>query len=1065
MSSTGGVRVGRDAFGSALVTGSNNLTFVVSGVEAFPEGLLEALRRGQVKPAELADAVPLAALILTIEWCDGSRAGWRIRAERPGEGVDASGQATASARVQPVGWDAGASMAGDLATFARLSRQLVETRQDLQTLESAAQRIGDALAEVLTADERGFLVNAGVGDPPPPLLVISSTDDQILGLPWELVRLNGSFAVRDGRLDIARTTSSPQAPVLPVPTEPLSLLVNISAPERSGLNYERESYFIIRALNEHLGVVVNEMGEVADLIEGLRRGESPPIGVHFSGHGGAGMLLFEDAHGEAELVAVDALLTEIRRRTSERLPRFFYLACCHGGDARLSNATDQGLSAVATVLHREGIAQVVGYFGPVLDELSTQAERAFYAELAKGRRTRDAVRAARYALSHASVDNERSPARDMQSSVMPLDGLAYAWAQIVLYQRGPDHALGTPITSIGGAAPGTTARAAVEAYPGSRVQILKSGFVGRRKEMHALRRDLRSGRHLHVVYGLGGLGKSAFCAEALKVYAREDWQPVALWCSEAAGHSDLVAELVRQMDAAGATLLGSATWQQITDLYEQIALHQPSLQHSAGQFCFLLRALLNAYAKPVVIYLDNLETLQVGAAEGDNIDAFAEWRDARCVALWQGLRELQQQNANRLAILASTRNRQRDFGAGVAFRRLPDDAMWRVLQWFPNLRQLSATTRGDLVARLAGHPRSVEYLDTLVGKAINDWEYDTGAAFSPGCLNETEERAQLIDRLLPRLDQQLSENLLFDALWDRLLDEPARALLVRASVLRRPGTLALMRALADGNHTAVERLRQTALLSEIREAGRDGQPSASFEVHPTVIRLMTQRCEPQLCHQREQEGHQRGAEHYATLISNVTSSEDIEAAYHLRQHGQPDRSLELLQPLIDAMLDRGHYRETHRLLAEIGEFDALSPRHAATAYRYLGDAIAPYGNLQATLAAYRAGLAIAERLAAADPSSATAQRDLFVSHNKVGDVLVAQGQGEAALAAYRAGLAIAERLAAADPSSATTQRDLTIVRGKMTAISAAQCFHGASTAGDSPFPGTIWSRLTALIKR
>ena len=51
----------------------------------------------------------------------------------------------------------------------------------------------------------------------------------------------------------------------------MSLLVNVSAPAGSGLDYERESYFIVRALHEHLGVVVNEMGEVDDLIDGPAR--------------------------------------------------------------------------------------------------------------------------------------------------------------------------------------------------------------------------------------------------------------------------------------------------------------------------------------------------------------------------------------------------------------------------------------------------------------------------------------------------------------------------------------------------------------------------------------------------------------------------------------------------------------------------------------------------------------------------------------------------------------------------------------------------------------------------
>ena len=76
-------------------------------------------------------------------------------------------------------------------------------------------------------------------------------------------------------------------------------------------------------------------------------------------------------------------------------------------------------------------------------------------------------------------------------------------------------------------------------------------------------------------------------------------------------------------------------------------------------------------------------------------------------------------------------------------------------------------------------------------------------------------------------------------------------------------------------------------------------------------------------------------------------------------------------------------------------------------------------------------MAVAERLAAADPSNAGWQRDLSVSHNKIGDVLRAQGDLAGALKAYRESLAVAERLAAADPSNAGWQRDLFVIYWRM----------------------------------
>ncbi len=69
------------------------------------------------------------------------------------------------------------------------------------------------------------------------------------------------------------------------------------------------------------------------------------------------------------------------------------------------------------------------------------------------------------------------------------------------------------------------------------------------------------------------------------------------------------------------------------------------------------------------------------------------------------------------------------------------------------------------------------------------------------------------------------------------------------------------------------------------------------------------------------------------------------------------------------------------------------------------------GALADALKANRDSLAIAERLAKADPGNAGWQRDLSVSYNRVGDVVVAQGDLPEALKDYRDGLAIAERLA------------------------------------------------------
>jgi hypothetical protein len=76
-------------------------------------------------------------------------------------------------------------------------------------------------------------------------------------------------------------------------------------------------------------------------------------------------------------------------------------------------------------------------------------------------------------------------------------------------------------------------------------------------------------------------------------------------------------------------------------------------------------------------------------------------------------------------------------------------------------------------------------------------------------------------------------------------------------------------------------------------------------------------------------------------------------------------------------------------------------------------------------------LAVAVRLAAADPSNAGWQRDLSVSQERIGNVLRAQGDLAGALRAYRESLAVRARLAAADPSNAVWQRDLFTIYWRM----------------------------------
>ena len=441
--------------------------------------------------------------------------------------------------------------------------------------------LGDALGEALAPQEIELLRVAARGDPPPPFLVIESDDDLILALPWELLKIDGRFAVADALLDVARSVPAAGAPELGPPNEPVTLVVNVAAPEGSGLDYEAESYAITRALHDHVGVRVNELGELDDLIAGLRA-DPAPIGVHFSGHGGPGTLVFEDQFGAADRVPVDRLLRAIRKSAPERFPRFFYLACCQGGDPPVltgaGHKAREGLPASATALHREGVTQVVAYFGPVYDLLSTWAERAFYGEIGKGRRTRDALRTARGQMTRPLELLHRDVTRDTEAAGAGA-GNPFAWAQLVLYQRGPDYPLGSAVTTRFAEAAEASPTREVEQV-GERTRLLRRGFVARRKELHALRRDLRDGKTIHVVQGLGGVGKSAFCGEALRLYERQGRDVFYLWGAEVEDDPDPVGTLLRQLSAQLEARYGNG-WNDVVAAIDRMAAERPALQRPA----------------------------------------------------------------------------------------------------------------------------------------------------------------------------------------------------------------------------------------------------------------------------------------------------------------------------------------------------------------------------------------------------------------------------------------------------------------------------------------------------
>jgi tetratricopeptide (TPR) repeat protein len=822
--------------------------------------------------------------------------------------------------------------------YDRLTHEAVTTDRDRAELFERATTLGSGLFELLFEDEdRALLDRAMMPGRPRPLITLRSDDAMLLSLPWELLHLDGSFLLRDARVDVARSTLGEVGPraLLPEPEGFLKLVVNVSAPEGSGLEYEAESYRITKALSDRCPVVPTELGTLEDLVETVQT--EKPTAVHFSGHGTPGALVFEDDEGRRQEVLIANMLRRLRERVSGGLPPLFYLASCHGNDpgepatAALEKG-EEGAESSAAVLHREGVPQVVGYYGPIVDELSTRAEVAFYRALAEGETTRYAIRQARAALAEpfAEPNTRHRPGEVVEESRGGLTAALeaedhshpFAWAQLVFYHRGPDRALSKP--AVAGVwrraeAPRRTFKGA-----GNR-RVLSTGFIGRRNELHRVRRWLRRSERVFVFQGLGGLGKSTLALQVLPMLGSSE--VVTLWCQETDEHPDRAEALIGQLLEFCRRRFG-LEWEPVVPQVDRLAGDDP-----ARRFELFLDALRQKTEGRLVVYLDNLESLLVlvGPADADAHDetAFGEWSSSSVAAIWRRL-AVAARDSEDLYVVASCRYRNQDFtGALLPVSPLPADALFRLMGWFPALRQLSIANRVRLVERLAGHPRAVEFANDLLtgveaaqeGGESPTWKVSEDR--SARTADVEREWKQLMEPILPVVEGKVWDDLLLAQIWEHVLDEQARRMLYRMTLLRRPSEWELMALLGEAeddrkaSFSTAERLRATSLLEQLKVqvVNAEGRLRrvCRYTLHPAIYQFIRRSFREadidRGATHRRLGGYFEREFHLLPLIETA-----LEGSYHLFQAEEFDRASLLVGLASQILVQFGSTREAVAIL-------------------------------------------------------------------------------------------------------------------------------------------------------
>ncbi|MDJ0836995.1 MAG: tetratricopeptide repeat protein [Acidobacteriota bacterium] len=867
----------------------------------------------------------------------------------------------------------------------------------------------------------------------PPLLTIrvhpaGKTDedlaraDALLTLPWELLFLDETFPVREGLLDLVRDAAPGRTP-LPPSDAPLSVLACVAAPvDQGSVDFETENFRLWHALTHHgheSRLLQTDLGTLEDLTRMMHYHKAPVL--HFSGHGLPGALVFETDAATTHQVPTGDLLQRLR----PHLPRLIYLSSCHGGTAETAAGGNRyrpdhdPVPATAAALQREGIEGVAAYLGPVGDSLATLTSAIFYAALAEGASPRTALREARRITRAPVLDGGR------KSHIYPL-----GWAQIQLYHGSPDTPPARPLD--GRPLPNLEQRECqrvqdrLDRQGGIRgVQRLRFGFVGRRKPRADLIRRWREGTRLAVVYGLGGLGKTALCTECLPHLAAAMGEAIPILALDGRGagaEPHPVEALWHQTAQTGSELAPDPqAWQQVLAGAQEGGVTGAALAALIEQLCRLCNGLL--------VYLDDAESLQDPQDPG-------RWHSDEIAQFWQALAAAAGHLAP-LGLLASSRYVPQDLAQAhtLALPVMREADTVRLLRWFPTLRRLDGERRMALAEKVDGHPRTLEFLEGYAAQRLPDGDTPPQRLW-----------AEVVQPVLAKTAEKVNADLALEALW-AALSEPDQVLLADCAL---PGEANPWPALLElGEAENADRLRRTGLLSPVQApVGTE----TWWGPHRLVADFALQRAEPDADRvfaalgawfrdrwQREDDLY--SADHAASLLLKAGRADDAwaptqEVILELRRMGRYHEALQRVEAVLAAEPTGPERGKTLlfrvQLLGNIGKrpdeaeawlregIDLVEDSDKSFGYDELGEYFSARGNLTDAAQALQQSVGIEIELKGEQDVSVAA------SLHSLAGVLKAQGDLPGAREHLQRSLAIWEQVFGTDlhPSVAASLHSL-----------------------------------------
>jgi tetratricopeptide (TPR) repeat protein len=413
----------------------------------------------------------------------------------------------------------------------RIEAQLPGWGQDLYEAALALPVVQETFAVWQRADTRGERRFSVFVDPELPdgtgkedQATAREAASELLSLPWELLHDGRGFLFHGKHpVRVRRRLPNRHAQAVRPTRLPIRILLVSPRPEEEN----RIGYIDHRISARPLIEAVESLGELAivsvlapptfsALEDALHRaGEcgEPFDVVHFDGHGiydrehGLGALCFEDPNDaqqvdkrRMQLIHAEKLAEVIR---DHRIPLVFLEAC------QTAKTEEDPTASVAAKLLEEGVASVIAMSHSVLVETAHRFVKAFYHELAQGKRVGSAMIAGQRALH-----GDTARGKVMGAGELHLQD----WFVPVLYQEEQDSQLITKLAP-------ATVQQLQEKQRRLRLGALPDppahAFQGRSRELLALER-LLGDQSYAVIRGQGGAGKTTLAVELARWLVRSN---------------------------------------------------------------------------------------------------------------------------------------------------------------------------------------------------------------------------------------------------------------------------------------------------------------------------------------------------------------------------------------------------------------------------------------------------------------------------------------------------------------------------------------------------------------